>query len=66
MNSCCLLYTSLLDGVGAATPRLVQDFTFLAGPSHAADTQAGIDRALAASQGPTREIRLPTSPNAKN
>ena len=57
---------ALLDGIGAATPRLVQDFTFLAGPSHAADTQAGIDRALAASQGPTREIRLPTSPNAKN
>jgi hypothetical protein len=38
---------ALVEDAGAAAPRIVQDFTYLAGPKFAADTQAGIDRALA-------------------
>jgi hypothetical protein len=37
---------ALVEGAGAAAPRIVQDMTFLAGAAHAADTQQGIDRAL--------------------
>jgi cytosol aminopeptidase family protein len=38
----------LLEAAGASTESVVKDITFLAGPSHAADTQQGIERALAA------------------
>jgi len=37
---------ALLRAQGAAGPLAVEDFTFLAGEAHAADTQSGIDRAL--------------------
>jgi hypothetical protein len=45
---------ALVEDAGAASPRIVQDFTFLAGPKFAADTQAGIDRALALSEPPAK------------
>lgn len=38
---------AMVEDAGAAAPRIVQDFTYLAGPKFAANTQAGIDRALA-------------------
>jgi hypothetical protein len=37
---------ALVEAAGAAKPRVVEDVTYLAGPKFAADTQAGIDRAL--------------------
>ncbi len=39
---------ALVEDAGAAAPRIVQDVTYLAGQKFAADTQAGIDRALQA------------------
>src|SRR5271170_676154 len=39
----------ILRGADASGSPVVQDLTFLAGPSHAADTQQGIERAFAAS-----------------
>jgi Cytosol aminopeptidase family, N-terminal domain len=41
-----LVAESLLQTAGAAGPVAVADFTFLAGATHASDTQEGIDRAL--------------------
>jgi hypothetical protein len=45
---------SLLHSKNAAGPVLVADLTFLAGATHAKDTQGGIDRALSDSGMPTR------------
>ena len=39
---------TILKNAGASRGTFVQDVTFLAGPSHAADTKQGIERALAA------------------
>jgi hypothetical protein len=45
---------SQLHDSGAGLAPSVVDFTFLAGATHAADTQAGIDRALGKAAAPTR------------
>jgi hypothetical protein len=45
---------AIVQNAGAAKSRIVEDVTFLAGPKFAKDTQAGIDRALAAETNPTR------------
>ena len=38
----------ILEAAGASKGQLIQDLTFLAGPSHATDTKQGIERAFAA------------------